>query len=535
MNANNLTNVDPSKFLEPFPENAFDSGQKQQTNNAVLIYGLRYYKDQTPIEYLSEFLLVFSSPKNQQNKHSNSFVLTTESRETPCYWPKNLLALKLFAFFPFSKLETRHSIHRSAYLKSIDKLQSCICDSASLQQKEEAVRLIQSLLGGFVGVAKNRTWATYSFLPASTNLLGRELDWLHSRARRSQDLCKWDDAKEYFAHDRHNFMARGGELLFLQLANLFNNHNAESLRYLSNHDNYKHLSRYGSLQELQQNLEHNLKSIIDDSIKPLNSLVSFIEEQLDDFNLDINNPARLGWVPKYTATEAILFASEIDNICRLSLSPLEKLDHLKTLCCLHVLRSLCFQANRIDQQKTKTVGFVGNYAWIPCNPKAPPAANQRKIAQNSFSRIERILYRVLHMHELFGKKQTGSMNEAINHGHKIFHKLSKEMEIVIPKKGSGERFSFNTEHIRFMVAALVQPDERIRLDDFYNRVFAHYGIALGGEPLATALSWLGGGISDKTYGVDINTDWVEEALQQGGYLIELSDAVSIVHNPGREA
>jgi hypothetical protein len=85
--------------------------------------------------------------------------------------------------------------------------------------------------------------------------------------------------------------------------------------------------------------------------------------------------------------------------------------------------------------------------------------------------------------------------------------------------------------LRFLVAALLYPGERVRLTEFYQRVFAHYGIALGGQQLAIALEWNGSESGTQSYAVSSSTAWVEEALQQGGFLVELSDAVSIVHNP----
>jgi hypothetical protein len=154
----------------------------------------------------------------------------------------------------------------------------------------------------------------------------------------------------------------------------------------------------------------------------------------------------------------------------------------------------------------------------------------RKLAEASFNAIEAVLYRVLRHPEL-NQNGNGKFREADEHGFKIFRKIAKEIGLVVPPKGQGQRFSLNPGLMRFLVAALVQPGEHIRLTDFYHRVFAHYGIALGGEPLAVALAWCGNG-QDKNYAIDMNTGWVEETLQQGGFLIELSDAVSIVHNPG---
>ena len=103
---------------------------------------------------------------------------------------------------------------------------------------------------------------------------------------------------------------------------------------------------------------------------------------------------------------------------------------------------------------------------------------------------------------------------------------------MIPKTGGGQRFTLHQGLLRFLVAALIKPGERIRLNHFYQRVFAHYGIALGGQELAIALAWSGNESGGESYAISANTAWIEEALRQGGFLVELSDAVSIIHNPG---
>jgi hypothetical protein len=115
---------------------------------------------------------------------------------------------------------------------------------------------------------------------------------------------------------------------------------------------------------------------------------------------------------------------------------------------------------------------------------------------------------------------------------KHFRKFTKEIGLVVPRKGNGQRFTLHQGLLRFLVAVLVSPGECIRLTHFYERVFAHYGIALGGEQLSVALNWSGDEIAGGSYAISSSTAWVEEALQQGGFLIELSDAVSMVKNPG---
>jgi hypothetical protein len=69
------------------------------------------------------------------------------------------------------------------------------------------------------------------------------------------------------------------------------------------------------------------------------------------------------------------------------------------------------------------------------------------------------------------------------------------------------------------------------LTRFYERVFAHYGIALGDRQLAVALEWGGAQSGLRDFAVAADTRWIEETLRQGGFLVELSDAVSMVRNP----
>ncbi len=139
-----------------------------------------------------------------------------------------------------------------------------------------------------------------------------------------------------------------------------------------------------------------------------------------------------------------------------------------------------------------------------------------------------MLYRVLRKVANSSEKLT----EADKHGFQIFRKIGKELGLVVPRTGKGQQFVLPPQLLRFLVSALVEPGERVRLIEFYARVFAHYGIALGDKQLVVALSWNGSESVMRDYAVAADTSWVEEALQQGGFLVELSDAVSIVHNPG---
>lgn len=525
--------INYTEILAKFPSNEEPSEdseiQADRKNPAIRLYGRRFRKDQTPIEYLAEFLLVFSSAKSEQGDGNYKFTINTSS---PGYYPENRVALKLFSFFPYSKLETRHPVHRQAYLDCLELVRDAVSVSMDHEKRDETVRLIQSLFHGFVGVAKNRTWVTYTFMPASNFLLARELDWLSSKANKDESLKKWDsdqDIKKYFASDRHNFMARGGEVLFLQLANLFIGINDYNIQYLLETREYQHIDK--NLVDLKNNLEETLRQILEETIKPIGGLAQLIENRLEKYKLDLTKKASLGWVPAISKPEALLFAYEMNNICSSKLDALDKLELLKILCCLQVLRSLCFQANRIDDMQEKTTGFIGKYAWVATDPQATISAPIRQIAQTSFERIDRTLFRVLRKKEIQPSSEKASTSEAEKHGYQIFKKISKEIGLVIPVKGQGQRFTLNQNLLRFLVAALIKPGERVQLTVFYQRVFAHYGIALGGQELTTALTWIGHESGGTSYAVSSSTAWIEEALQQGGFLVELSDAVSMVRNP----
>ncbi|MFZ1388393.1 MAG: hypothetical protein WBP46_16185 [Thiolinea sp.] len=520
-------------LLEKFPKPRNQPLQSIENNPSLVLYGKRFYKDQTTIEYLAEFLLIFSSKKFKNindniNSDTGEYQFKIDWSKLR-YYPENKVALKLFAFFPTSKLETRHQVHYQAYDEIIHLLSQHIsCDT---KDNSEAIQLLQNLLSGFTGVANNRTWVTHCFLPASTSLLAREISWKHSGSKGAlYRNLSWDDygkheLMSYFDHDRHNFMARGGESLFLQLVNLFESLDLEPNSLLHPPQYYEHINF--NLPNLKSTLERSLAHLITNGTGGLNELANFISELIVDYDID-ERDATLGNIPSASRPEALLFANELANICTSSLGTLEKLELLELLCSLQVLRAHCFQASRLDQTEPTTLGFTGHYVWVVADPDSSSDSSMRKLAQESLGKIDNILYRVLRHKDL---PVPASYSEANKHGYDIFKKLGKEIGLVIPRTGASPRFTLNQAILRFLVAALIAPGERIRLNHFYQRIFAHYGIAIGHEQLSIALKWIGKETESDHYSSSSKNTWVEEALKQGGFLVELSDAVSMVENP----
>jgi len=119
--------------------------------------------------------------------------------------------------------------------------------------------------------------------------------------------------------------------------------------------------------------------------------------------------------------------------------------------------------------------------------------------------------------------------DADDHVFKLLRKLGKEIGLVVPPTGPSMRLTLSSYLVRFLVASLIAPGTRVRLDEFYRRIFAHYGIAISSKELSEALNWLGGPMD--VLAISQEAMWFEEELQRGGLLIALSDAVSMVLNP----
>ena len=527
-----------------FPD--IDLVEHEDSNPAIQIFGRRYFKDQTPVEYLAEFLLVFCSPKKEDGSERFEFpIYASTPTEALSYFPKFRLGLKLFAFLGASKLETRHPVHVKSFRQGIAEIANRSVVLYGMNAGS-AVRLIQGLFSGFVGVAGDRTWTAHTFLPASSGLLAREVLWKHAgqagAARNLSSEDDWGDAWRYFTTSSHSFMARGGELLYLQLVNLFNSWGASSIAGTfehGHHDAYQHLGSLKTLAALRQNLQENLCALLNDGDRAIGPLGEFVNRAFERVGISseaTNGPkeALLGWVPSQTAYEALLFAWEANNICEAQRGGLQKIALLRDLCVLHVMRSLCFQAARVSSC-AETIGFVGRYSWIACSSGYDgnnSNNNSRKMAINSYETVEGMLYRALRVYDGYDKRWASSesrLDDGDDNVLRLFRKIGKQVGVVVPRKGQGMRMTLPPHIVRLLVAALVKPGERLRLDRFYKRIFAHYGLAIDQDYVSKSVGASNTQEDAKIFGV--NASWFEEELRRGGYLIPLSDAVSLVSNP----
>lgn len=511
-------------------------------NPAIQVYGRRFFKDQTPVEYLAEFLLVFASAKSHDGQGACSFPLYSETPNHPLsYFPPFRLGLKLFSFLGVSKLETRHPVHMRVFRRGLEEI-AARADSHRMSGPE-GVRLLQGLFSGFVGVSGDRTWTAHTFLPASRTLLAREVLWKHAgrdgALRNLPANADWDDAWTggFFRTDAHSFMARGGELLFLQLLSVFNRRRGDPVSLVfgdSLPDTYLHLDNYRSVDVLREGLQDNLTILLDNGDRAIGPVANFVNHSLSNVGVVGEDPAGarskdLGWVHSSSETEALLFAWELNNICIAQRSGLQKTALIRDLCVMHVLRSLCFQSARVCKLKARAK-FAGAYCWIVCSPEGVIDDNVKRLAINCYERVEGLLFRSLREFDGYDTSPTkAALNDGDENTFLLFRKLAKQIGLVVPKKGAGMRMVLPAHLVRVFVAALIPPGVRMRLDRFYDRLYAHFGIAVG---QIQAFSWLqANGENDSSDVAGLDSSWFEEELRRGGYLIPLSDAVSLVTNP----
>ena len=219
------------------------------------------------------------------------------------------------------------------------------------------------------------------------------------------------------------------------------------------------------------------------------------------------------------------------NLLKSEISKLEKIELLQQLCVMQVLRSLMARSRQLDSDAPTTSNFYGNYAWIVSNRNALPNEAVRKLSEASFNKSEEIIYRIIRASAKYlgVALEDKDYKQIDKHSFDVFRKMAKNIEFVVPLTGRNQRFILTPSLIRLFVYSLIKPSERIKLTDFLQRIYAHFGIALEGEQLQEAIAWQLETNQDAIMSVDIS--WVEEGLKQSGLLIELSDAVSIVVNP----
>jgi len=522
-----------------FPTGAVET--KPMKNPAIQLFGNRLFSDQTVSELLVEFLLVVFSRKKTGEIEVQDPLPTWEQlarweADPLRYAPRARLNLKLFSFIGASRLDSRHQTHREHYRHLINTLRDRI--HANDDNRDEVVRTLENLFLGFQGAGSGRTWCAQSFLPVSPQFLARESIWKEKKAKRDQ-VEDWDSlfnrSFSYFDMNQHLFLARGGELLYLQLCQALRQ-TAERIAFWNRKNDLGLTDNELNPAWLHEELSRSLTHLMDHCPATLNKLADFIDRGLDlqtarrtDYDGDKRRFVKAGWCHAESWQEGYLFGVALRRLLQNSLDVVDRVHLLEHLCAMQALRTLALRSAQV--LKKETTCWPGYRLVVSAPEEKRPAI--RRLSQQSLKAVEKQIFRALRGPEVQlpddPKERDKYLNQADkSYGGKLFISLAKRIGLVVPKRGAGARFVMNEQILRLLVFTTVSPGERLTFDTFKKRLENCWGIVFDASGLDKANQWL----NSKSLYLPADTDeWLQEMLAAAGFLIHLSDSCALVHNP----
>jgi len=527
-------------FNSTFPYNATPE-QAYKSNPAIRLFGNRYSTDQTSLELLGEFLLIVTSLKKIDGKEVSSALPSLDIihswRNSKLYYsPKVKLNLKLFAFLSASRLDSRHLTHREHYTHLIQELKNRIKTDGG--NKAQVVNTLENLLLGFQCAGTGLTWCAQSFIPISRGLTSGEAIWNETKSK-SHNAESWsyvlDNASLYFSLNKHRFLARGGELLYLQICNAFKQ-DPEAISSWAEKANLGFSSDELEPVKLINRLEMGLENFFGACPKFIDDLALFIDEKIDPetaLKTDMQDLqprfVEAGWCNSATWQEGYLLAVEMSRILDSGLDVMDSVYYLETLFILHTLRNLIMQSARSLNEGT--VKWPGYYMAI--NRPDEENGTLKRISHQSLKNIEKTIYKAIHS-QMQGTdfiQDEKILKEAdTRSGHKFFLKMAKQAGLVIPKRGAWARFVLTPQILRVLVTIVVPQQGRITYETFKDLIRTRWGMVFDDAGFGECCEWLG---VQKVY-LSSDTDaWLLDMLAESGLLMQLSYSCALVLHPNQ--
>ncbi len=472
---------------------------------STLIFGHRFKADQTLYEYLTEFLLVFVSAKNEDLKKGKMKFHDITVEENLSYWVEPRMALRRFIFYDKAKKKGSIREDSIAYSEMINHL----VDKMDINNKElakEYVEDIQDLFHGYAVVIRNRFWGAQTLLPICPEFVLCGVDPTEKKRKKSVD---WENHPESldknFEFTKHNFLSRGGELYYLHL-----------------------LQGLEGNKDKQKRLEKLLNNLVNGQCKKISKMARYVQDTWEKryFLKVLSKKLEVAYIPatgykecgSYSVDELISFLS-----CKLH--PITRVEILAKGVMFQIMRMMSFRvADYLGKEKP---------VWI-VDMKGKTANTIKKIAHESFHNIESdfmtAINKMANEANITEEERMKKVREARINSLDIFKSKGKELQCIIPVSGPFERFSLSEDVIRFLVFSLVIPGEKMTLKMFLEKLYRNYRIVIGPEEYRQSFentntdSFLANSFSE-------NVVAFQGFLRSTGFLKELSDATSIVVNP----
>ena len=504
-----------------YPSNSKEPERKDIRNPALTIFGNRVHLDQTLYEYLLEFLLVFSSAKNEDGSGKMSF----HAGEPLSYYVEPRIGLRRFIFYEHARKNVRIKSDEDAYAQIRDIIKRHVKGVATESTKEVFVDSIQDLFRGYSAVLKKRSWCAQSLLPLCPEMIFCEE--MPNDSERTKKHCGMHDdiSDDYecesstaycdsgFDCKRHNFFARGGELYYLHL-----------------------MQALEGDPESRVDLENKLRHLLTSKSHQFSQLASWIQkiwvEEMHIAPSDLIEKMTMGYLPQGAYLEdGSLAVRELRCYLSNDLHPVKRIELLTQGVMLQILRMLSDRASQytgrdraiwiVDMRGTKrdpTIRQLSALSYTNLNEIFTDALTRTLADQYSDDPGEQ--YKTFVM----GRKESVD----------LFRARGKDIKLIIPARGNYERFSISEDIARFLVLSIIKPGDKMDLDTFLDELYHHFRMVIGPIEYQKSSSEMGvsTALSDS---FNNNRYAFQEFLKSIGCLRDLSDATSIVVNPYEEA
>lgn len=537
-------------FCETFPWGINSADEAK--NPAIQLFGNRLFNDQTHTELLVELLLVSTAKKRLWYESSDQIVRGVFSTPLPevevlrswqetvklQYAPKARLNLKLFSFMSASRLDSRHETHRQHYKELLDLLTANI-RVADSNELNDVLRTLENLFLGFQGAGSGRTWCAQSFLPVCEGFLAGETIWNESAARRNPP-SSWDDLladfQLYLTMNKHRFLARGGEVLYLQLCNALRQ-SPEIVKNWVEEDRVQIEPEEKDPVWLHGELQRELGALLGHCPQTVTDIAEFIDSGVEPhtaISTDTKNGESrfvdAGWCPADSWKEGYLFAVDLVRLCQADLDVIERLQLIETACAMQMVRSLAAQSARhyASERPTTCPGYR-----LGISAPDEKRTVVKRISQHTVKAVEKLVYSAIRSDCITlpadEEKRAKILKEAdTRYGCKLIISTAKRIGLLVPRRGAGARFTLNEQLLRFLVVTTVPTGGRMTYDHFKEIVEARHGMVFDDMGFTRASAWADG-VGDIHIGSDCDT-WLKEMLEAAGLLLHLSDSCALVLN-----
>lgn len=498
--------------MNTFPRGMDEDLKRMENSHIVssILFGNRFKSDQTLYEYLIEFLLVFTSAKESDGITGKNEFHSIQIERKYSYWVEPRMALRRFIFFDRSRKNGTIKADEYAY----QDLMSILLGKMEGINKEtglEYLESLQDLFHGYAVVIKKRFWGAQALLPICPEFMMCGCD---PSEKKRRDSVKYKDDKKItvdtiFSFDKRNFLARGGELYYLHL-----------LQGLKEHPEKK---------EVLEKLICDLAVV---QCKKISDMASFVqnswEEEMGFDKKDLMQQLNLSYIPETAYIECEEYSLiEVMNYLSCKMHPINRVDIFAKGVMFQILRMMSYGvADYLDIEPKK---------WIVDMRSGTSNDTVKKLSSESFRKVEddymTALNRIAADFNLSEDERMDTVRKAKKDSLDIFRAKGKELQCIIPMNGPFERFSLSEDVIRFLVLALVAPQEKMTLNMFLEKLYKHYNIVIGPNEYKKMTG------EDTAMNETLANSFAENVvafqgfLKATGFLRELSDATSIVVNP----